>query len=77
MALICSKCSRIHMAQFTSLVNKSLCCNARVITKPNKFEMRRLLRAKKDLENYEKKLSQHNENFEPLPGNRSGGYKNS
>jgi len=52
--LICSKCGRIHLAQFTSLINTSLCCDAKIINKPNKFEDNRIKKAKKDLELFDK-----------------------
>jgi len=55
--LICSKCKRIHLAQFTTLINTSLCCDAKVITKPHRFEDRRIEKARKDLELFNKGLN--------------------
>jgi hypothetical protein len=46
------------MAQMTSLVNTSLCCDMKVVRKPDKLEEKQIAKARKDLERFgEKNIS--------------------
>ncbi len=67
---ICSSCKGSVWTEPSSLKNTSTCCDARIVLRPNLFEERRFIKAKKDLLTYEKNLAGGRISHDTLPGER-------